>query len=321
MAISFPSIAVSTYDLISVQNALDSLFDVQYAGGQLPYAGYPISLSGNITSFTYHLHALLGVGSVYQWSGDQAYVRDKWSRWKTAMEWAAGQIDSTGLANVSLADADDWARAGMGGHNIAANSLLFHTLTVGAALARTQDEEATAERWDELAAGIQAAAIPLLWQPDVGLFRDNERTTLAPQDGNAWAVKSGLVTDASQIVQISEALEARWGAYGAPAPEAINVVSPFISGFELEAHFLANRTGAALGLIRTMWADFMLDDPRMTNSTFVEGYSPSGALHYEPYGSEDQRLSFAHGWSTGPTSLLTVSGKAPSSYVAPLLRR
>ena len=44
------------------------------------------------------------------------------------MEWAVAQIDSTGLANVSVADADDWARAGMGGHNIAANSLLFHTL-------------------------------------------------------------------------------------------------------------------------------------------------------------------------------------------------
>ena len=120
--------------------------------------------------------------------------------------------------------------------------------------------------------GIQSAAIPLLWQPDVGLFKDNE-TTLAPQDGNAWAVKSGLVTNPSQVVQISEALQARWGQYGAPAPEAADAVSPFISGFELETHFMANRTIAALTLIQNMWADFMLDDPRMTNSTFIEGYS------------------------------------------------
>ncbi|PIL26308.1 hypothetical protein GSI_12064 [Ganoderma sinense ZZ0214-1] len=303
MAISLPGIAVSTYDLISVKNALDSLFDFQHTGGQLPYAGYPASLSSNITSFTCHLYALIGVGNVYQWSGDEAYVRAKWPRWKTAMEWAASQIDGTGLANVSAANTNDWARGGMGGHNIEANALLFHTLNVGAAIALTQDEPGTAERWAGLAAGIQSAAIPLLWQPDIGLFRDNETTTLAPQDGNAWAVKSGLVTDVSQIAQISEALQARWGEYGPPAPEAVDVVSPFISGFELEAHFAANRTCAALALIRGMWADFMLDDPRMTNSTFVEGYSTSGAMHYGSL--PDQRLSFAHGWSTGPTSLLT----------------
>ncbi|PIL26419.1 hypothetical protein GSI_12176 [Ganoderma sinense ZZ0214-1] len=306
MAISLPSIAVTTYDLISAQNALDSLFNLQYTSGQFPYAGFPTNL-GHVTSFTYHLYALIGIGTVYQWSGDRAYVAGKWARWKTGMEWGVGQIDATGLANVSAADALDWARQGMGGHNIAANALLFRTLTVGAELARTQGDSAIGERWTRLAARIQAAAIPLLWQPDVGLFRDNETTTLAPQDGNAWAVKSGLVTDPTQIAQISEALQARWGAYGAPAPEAPDAVSPFISGFELETHFTANRTAAALALIRSMWADFMLGDPRMTNSTFIEGYSTSGALHYDASypAPADPRLSLVHGWSTGPTISLT----------------
>ena len=90
-------------------------------------------------------------------------------------------------------------------------------------------------------------------------------------------------------------------------------MSPFISGFELEAHFTANRTTAALTLIRNMWADFVLDDPRMTNSTFIEGYSTSGELHYAPYGDEDARISLAHGWGTGPTSSLTVSRRDPPS--------
>ena len=61
----------------------------------------------------------------------------------------------------------------------------------------------------------------------MGLFRDNET--------------SRLVTDSSQVTQISEALQARRGTYGAPAPEALGVVSPFISGFGLETHFTANR--------------------------------------------------------------------------------
>ena len=48
----------------------------------------------------------------------------------------------------------------------------------------------------------------------------------------------------------------------------------------------------------------MLNDPRMTNSTFIEGYSGNGSLHYAPY-SNDARVSHSHGWSTGPTYALT----------------
>ncbi|RPD81754.1 bacterial alpha-L-rhamnosidase domain protein [Lentinus tigrinus ALCF2SS1-7] len=301
MSIAVPGIAVTTLDLISIRNALDSLFVLQSATGQLPYAGYPFSEVG-IVSFTYHLYALIGIANYYHWSGDQSYLDSKWAGWKSGMEWAAQQIDATGLANITTSA--DWLRFGMGGYNIEANSILFYTLNLGVELAQIEKDTTAADRWAQLASDIQGAAIPLLWQPSVGLFRDNETTTLAPQDGNAWAVKSGLVTSPSQVVQISTALQARWGPYGAPAPEAADAVSPFISGFELETHFMANRTDAALSLVRNMWADFMLDDPRMTNSTFIEGYSVTGELHYAPY-ANDPRISHAHGWSTGPTSSLT----------------
>jgi hypothetical protein len=55
--------------------------------------------------------------------------------------------------------------------------------------------------------------------------------------------------------------------------------------------------------MRLQWG-FMLDDPRMTNSTFIEGYSTTGELHYAPY-VNDARISHAHGWATGPTASLT----------------
>lgn len=55
--------------------------------------------------------------------------------------------------------------------------------------------------------------------------------------------------------------------------------------------------------MRTQWG-FMLDDPRMTNSTFIEGYSTDGSLVYAPY-NNDPRISHAHGWSAGPTAALT----------------
>ena len=51
MLISLPTVAVTTYDLISTRNGLDSLFALQYPSGQFPYAGFPTNL-GNVTSFS-----------------------------------------------------------------------------------------------------------------------------------------------------------------------------------------------------------------------------------------------------------------------------
>lgn len=161
------------------------------------------------------------------------------------------------------------------------------------------------QNWAPKAEALKAAANNLLWDASTGLYHDNETTTLSPQDGNAWAVKANLTLSSEQSTAISQALKARWGTYGAPAPEAGSplTISPFIGSFELEAHLLAGDPQSALQLIRRQWG-FMLDDPRMTNSTFIEGYSADGSLHYAPY-TNDPRVSHAHGWSTGPTSLLS----------------
>jgi hypothetical protein len=66
MSISIPGIAVSTYDLISVRNSLDSLFAIQNSTtGQLQYAGLPIP---SYLSFTYHLYTLIGLYDFYWYS-------------------------------------------------------------------------------------------------------------------------------------------------------------------------------------------------------------------------------------------------------------
>lgn len=197
----------------------------------------------------------------------------------------------------------DWLRFGMGGHNIEANAILYYTINQAIQLATALNDTAPIANWTATAAAIKEAANELLWVEEEGMYRDNETTTLTPQDGNSWAVVANLTNNAEQIQRISNNLAQRWTAYGAPAPEAADAISPFISGFELQSHFLAQNTSAALALMRLQWG-FMLDDPRMTNSTFIEGYSTTGELHYAPY-KNDARISHAHGWATGPTSSLT----------------
>ena len=62
MAIAVPGVVVSTNDVISIENSLNSLFAVQNTTGQLPYAGRPFP---SILSFTYHLYTLIGVADHY----------------------------------------------------------------------------------------------------------------------------------------------------------------------------------------------------------------------------------------------------------------
>lgn len=181
--------------------------------------------------------------------------------------------------------------------------MLHYVLNDGLKLAATLQDDSVTANWSSIAAGIKSAANVRLWDDETGLYGDNESSTLHPQDGNVLAIKANLTLSDEQTARVSAALRSRWGPFGAPAPEQGETISPFISSFELQAHYLAKKPENALDLMRLQWG-FMLQDPRMTQSTFIEGYSTDGTLRYAPY-KNDARISHAHGWSTGPTSALT----------------
>ncbi|KAL4889986.1 Six-hairpin glycosidase-like protein [Aspergillus ambiguus] len=298
MSIALESVAVSTADMYSVRMALETLLSQQKADGRLPYASRPFS---DTVSYTYHLHSLIGVSYYYRHSGDRNWLSKYWGQYTKGLQWALSSVDSTGMVNVTASA--DWLRFGMGGHNIEANAILYFVLQQAQDLAKHIKYEESSDKWSSIARKIKDATNSHLWDAAMGLYRDNETTTLHPQDGNAWAIKANITLSQDQNQKISSALSSRWGPYGAPAPEAGQTVSPFIGGFELQAHYMSGEEGKALELMRRQWG-FMLDDPRMTQSTFIEGYSTDGSLHYAPY-SNDARVSHAHGWSTGPTAALT----------------
>ncbi|OKL58657.1 hypothetical protein UA08_06328 [Talaromyces atroroseus] len=337
--ISVPAVFLSTNDIDSLKVSIEQLFAQQnVTTGQMPYAAAPIvveppdpitSSFATTFSFTYGLHGLLSLYYYYKYTGDVVFVKEQWDRFKLGLDFSLSYIDSSGLAYIPIDNAD-WLRNDMGWYNIEvyclslanlttlcellmilylpspkqANSILVYTLRAALSLAEAVSDFSGTANWTSTISGIETAANDLLWNSTEGLFRDNENnTTLFPQDGNVWSIISG-VANSTQAVTISNSLRARWGPYGAPAPEAGNTVSPFISGYELQAHFLAGQPQNAIDLMRFMWADFMLDDPRMTNSTFIEGYDISGALHYPAY-ADDARISHAHGWSTGPLTALS----------------
>nr|POF09148.1 hypothetical protein CFP56_76277 [Quercus suber] len=305
-SISLPGVFLSTNDQYTLKLSVEQLLAQQNATtGQLKYVASPTYESPksefirgveNTYSYTYHLYNLLALYNYFIYSGDMITLKNNWFRFEQGLSYSLESVDDTGLAYVAANATSDWLR-------IEANSILAYTLQKAISLAYTLDKTSLITTWQTYYDNIVLTANTKLWDSDSGLFIDNTTTTLHPQDGNVWAIISGIA-NSTQATIISRALKARWGPYGAPAPEAGTTVSPFITSFELQAHFLAGQPQSAIDLMRFMWADFMLDDPRMTNSTFNEGYDVSGALHYPAY-ADDARISHAHGWSTGPIIALT----------------
>lgn len=191
-----------------------------------------------------------------------------------------------------------------------ANAILYHTLNMATRLAAVVGDDSVTDTYQSAMAGIKEAINERLWDPEQNLFFDNDEDQTAsavhPQDGNSWVIVAGVV-DAERAAAISTSLSNRWTPYGSPAPEAGATISPFASGFEVQAHYLAGHPERAVELMEFMWHDFMYADPRMTQSSFVEGYSTDGTIHYAPY-NNDARISHAHGWATGPTSALSFLG-------------
>lgn len=152
MAIAVPGVVVSTNDLITVANSLDSLFAVQNkTSGQLPWAGRPFPL---IPSATYHMYTLIGVADYYLYSDSLDYLQGKWPSWKLALNLSISMIDESGMMNVT--SPNDWLRSGMGGHNIEANSILYYTIYQGIMLGQAVGEEQSLlDTWQEKAEGIK----------------------------------------------------------------------------------------------------------------------------------------------------------------------
>ncbi|KAL8777986.1 MAG: hypothetical protein Q9213_007612, partial [Squamulea squamosa] len=274
MAIAVPGIAVSTYDMVAVRNALDSLFIRQYANGALPYAGPPMGYAGEFSD-TYHLHTLLGVWNYILFTDDIPWLQSHWNAYLRAFEYSLAKVDLTGLFHVT--SNNDWLRPGMTGHNLEATSIMYYVMqyTTRLAVEILRDPYAMVQlpRWKIIASRMEQG-INVLWCEEHGLFSDNIGrrgcggiSETLPQDGNSWALLSNIIsTNSTRRHLVSRNLRNRWTKYGAPAPEFPNVISPFASSFELLAHCAADNHDAAIELMELMWG-YMLDGKGFTNST------------------------------------------------------
>ncbi|RPD52570.1 Six-hairpin glycosidase [Lentinus tigrinus ALCF2SS1-6] len=303
MGIAVPTQFVSTNDLIPTRNALSTMFAaINPLTGALPESGPPLSQLG---SDTYHAWTLIGTHNYYLYSGDSEWLQTVWTNYTKAVAFLEGKVGPSGLMNVT--GLRDWARLGGGGINAEGNALLYRVLVTAADLASHVNDSTLASVWAANATALKVRYNNVFWLPSAGMYRDNDTTTLCPQDANSMAVLYNLTTSPQQAASVSEGLTKNWNDLGPVAPELPDTISPFISGLELQAHFESGNDERAMDLLRREWG-YMLYTNLSVQSTLLEGFTANGSLSYRSYRGynyDPAYTSHAHGWSSGPTSALT----------------
>lgn len=269
MGVAVPSTFYSLGDLDAVMNSLQSQYDHQMSNGELPFAGLPVLAYGGDT---YHCWTMIGLYNYVLYTGDMDFLQHNWNGYMQAMEYIYAKVlEPLGLLNVT--GTGDWGRLNPQGYCSEANMVLYKTLTTGAELATWMNDSELSTTYSLRAKTLTQNAIKYFFDSAYGAFKDNNTdTTVYPQDANSMALAFGLVpNDSSTASTISDRLTRNWTPIGAETPELPDNISPFISSFEIQAHFTIGQTSRALDLIRRSWG-WYLSNKNGTESSLIEGY-------------------------------------------------
>ena len=232
-----------------------------------------------------------------------------------------------------------------GGAVTATNMLCYEALSEGAWLAdqlaahdpgnpNASTWRSDAASWTSKAAALKTAINAKLFNRREGVYQlsssDNDGTnpsvfavlsptpsiihpaTAVPQDANAQAIMFGVAPPARAAGILAYLKRKLWGTHG-PEPYSSDagystIISPFVSGFELDARFATGDTAGALELMRLTWAQMVKPAGPFFTGTLWEKLGQNGQI-------TDSNASLAHGWATAPVSALSsyVLGVQPAS--------
>jgi Bacterial alpha-L-rhamnosidase C-terminal domain/Bacterial alpha-L-rhamnosidase 6 hairpin glycosidase domain len=284
---------------------------------------------------TYSMYYPIDLAEYYLYSGDTVFAESQYQTMKNELAYNATTVDpATGLSIAAGSDWDfyDGSKGGnpaQGGAVSATNMLYYEALVDGSWLASqlaAQDPgnpnaptwRADATAWAEQAAALKAAINSQLFNSTLGVYQlssSNNGTvpaTAVPQDANAEAIDFGVAPPADVPGILAYLKNNLWGTYG-PQPYSANagystIISPFVTGYELDARFASGETASALELTNLMWAQMVDRSGPFYTGTLWEKLGQNGQI-------TDSNASLAHGWATAPVSAFSsyLLGVQPTS--------
>jgi hypothetical protein len=244
----------------------------------------------------------------YRNTGDTAFARQ-------ILPWLEGQLGY----DATLTDADGLIVTGpaisttSGGYDwdfydgaktgvvTAFNSLYYKALRDLAYLERNLGDPTKSAAYDATADHLRDAINARLLDPATGSYwlSETDHTTFA-QDANTLPILFGIAP-AARVPGILAALKAHWGPHG-PAPFTggtySDLISPYITAFEVQARYLAGDTAGAEQLLHLTWDQMLNPRGPYYTGTFWENIGVDGTATLA-------RTSLAHGWASGPTPTMT----------------
>jgi Bacterial alpha-L-rhamnosidase C-terminal domain/Bacterial alpha-L-rhamnosidase 6 hairpin glycosidase domain len=300
------------------------------------WVAYPTAnLSCSFYSPTYSMYYPINLAEYYLYSRDTAFTESQYQTMKNELAYNRATVDPT--TGLSIASGRDWdfydgskgGTAAQGGAVSATNMLYYEALADAGWLAgqlAAQDPgnasaatwSADAATWTNQAAALKAAINSRLFNASRGVYQlsssDNgtHPATAVPQDANGEAIAFGIAPPDKVPGILAYLKNNLWGTYG-PQPYSTDagystVISPFVSGYELDARFASGDTSGALALTNLMWAQMVHRSGQFYTGTLWEKLGQNGQI-------TDSNASLAHGWATAPVSAFSsyLLGVQPTS--------
>jgi hypothetical protein len=279
--------------------------------------------TGGFYSTSYSMYHVLSVASYYLYSGDIDFAQAQYQIIKNQLAYNRSLVDpATGfLITNAGGDGRDWDfyDGGKPGAVTAYNAIYYKALSDAAYLARDLAErkpgdpavatwQADAETWSAEAADLKERINATLFDSGRGVYkladRDNANHpgTAVPQDANSEAITFGIAPANTHQSILGYLRKNLWGEFG-PQPYSADanystIISPFVTGKEVDARFKAGDADGALDLIHLMWDQMTDKSGPYYTGTVWEKLNQDGT-------DVDANASLAHGWASGPVSSLS----------------
>jgi alpha-L-rhamnosidase len=276
---------------------------------------------GGFYSLSYSMYFVLDLASYYLYSGDAEFVKSQYQIMKNELAYNRALVDPTSGLLISGAGERDWDfyDGGKPGAVTAYNAIYYKALADAARLAgdlaeRYSDDPAAATwradaaTWSSQAADLKSRINATLFDTARGVYkladRDNANHagSSVPQDGNSNAINFGIAPASAHAAILDYLRDNLWGTFGpqpySPDANYSTVISPFVTGMEVDARFAAGDTDGALDLIHLMWDQMTDESGPYYTATLWEKLNQDGT-------DVDANASLSHGWASGPVSSLS----------------
>ncbi len=221
--------------------------------------------AGGFYSLSYSMYYVLNLASYYLYSGDLDFVRSQYATVQRQLAYNRALVDpATGLLISNSSERDwDFYDGGKPGAVTAYNAIYYKALSDAAQMASELGNMGDAATYAAQAADLKQRINATLFDATRGVYKLADRDNAnhagdsVPQDANSEAISFGIAPASAHAGILGWLRTNLWEPFGPqPYSSAANystVISPFVTGKELDARFHAGDTQGALDLTHLMW--------------------------------------------------------------------